>query len=245
MNLENNTSYKAMILAAGLGTRLRPVTDSLPKALVRVGGRTLLEGAVRHLADHGVKEIIVNVHHFADQVIQFLARNRDFGLDITVSDEREQLLDTGGGLKKAASFFTGDDPFFVRNVDIVSDMNLGRMMQLHRKSNALATLATRNRETSRYFIFDRYDRLCGWTNLKTGEKILVNEPLSDTKLLAFSGIQVLSPAIFPLISETGKFSLTGLYLRLAKDHIITGFTDNECSWMDAGKNPGEVDQNEK
>jgi MurNAc alpha-1-phosphate uridylyltransferase len=188
MNPVNGNSYKAMILAAGLGTRLRPVTDTLPKALVSVGGRTLLEGAVRHLADYGVKEIIVNVHHFADQVMNFLAQNRNFGLDITVSDERDQLLDTGGGLKKASSFFTGDDPFFVRNVDIVSDMNLGKIMDFHRESGSLATLATRNRETSRYFIFDRCDRLCGWTNLKTGEKFIVNKPLSDTRMLAFSSV---------------------------------------------------------
>lgn len=229
-----------MILAAGLGTRLRPVTDSIPKALVKVGGRTLLEGAILHLAEFGVKEIVVNVHHFADQVIRYLSQNGNFGIKITISDEREQLLDTGGGLKKASWFFAGEQPFFVRNVDIISDLDLSRLMEFHLHSHAIATLASRKRETSRYFLFDEDHRLCGWTNLKTGEKILVRGSTSDTEMLAFSGIQVLHPDIFPLMTETGRFSLTALYLRLAQDHLINGFVDNDSNWKDVGKSPEDL-----
>lgn len=230
-----------MILAAGLGTRLQPITNTMPKALVKVGGRTLLEGAISHLADYGVKEIVINVHHFADQVIQYLNQNRNFGLNITISDERAQLLDTGGGLKKVSRFFAGGKPFFVRNVDIVSDLDLHNMMEQHLKSHALATLAVRNRKTSRYFLFDPDHRLCGWTNLKTGENILSIESKMNLEMLAFSGIQVLNPEIFALITEEGKFSLTGLYLRLAKDHLIKGFQDRGSIWRDVGKSIGEVD----
>ena len=241
MNPEQTIPYKAMILAAGLGTRLRPITHSIPKALVKVGGRTLLEGAIRHFADYGVKEIMINVHHFADQVKQYLDQNRNFSLNITISDERDQLLDTGGGLKKASWFFAGNDPFFVRNVDIISDLDLHSMMEHHLQSHALATLAIRNRETSRYFLFDPDHRLCGWTNLKTGEKILSLEPSVNLEMFAFSGIQILSPEIFAMITEEGKFSLTSLYLRLAKDHFIKGFQDRGSIWRDVGKSIGEID----
>ena len=223
-----------MILAAGLGTRLRPITDSIPKALYKVGGRTLLEGAIRHLADNGVSEIIVNVHHFADQIIDYLSQNKNFGLEIVVSDERDQLLDTGGGLKKASAFLSGKESFIVRNVDIISNLDLQTMMNFHLKSHALATLAVRKRETSRYFLFNDKHRLCGWTNLKTGEKIFSSVPATIPEMLAFSGIQILSPEIFNLITEHGKFSLTGLYLRLAKDHKIIGFRDTGTIWRDVG-----------
>lgn len=240
MDPEQTFPTKAMILAAGLGTRLRPITDTIPKALVKVNGRTLLEGAIRHLANYGVKEIIINVHHFADQVIQYLDQNINFGLNITISNEKNQLLDTGGGLKKSSSFFTGREPFFVRNVDIISDLDLHTMMESHLQSHALATLAVRKRETSRYFLFNPDHRLCGWTNLKTGEKILSFEPLGNLEMLAFSGIQILNPEIFALITEEGKFPLTPLYLRLAKDHLIKGFMDTSSKWKDVGKKPGEI-----
>jgi NDP-sugar pyrophosphorylase family protein len=234
VNLEIKTC-KAMILAAGLGTRLRPVTDSIPKALVRVGGVTLLENAIRHLADYGVTDIIVNVHHFADQVIKYLDQNKNFGLNISISDERDQLLDTGGGLKKAAGYFDDGSPFIVRNVDIISDLNLSRMLEYHVKFMPLATLAVRKRDTSRYFLFDQDQRLCGWTNLKTGEKVLCSDSLQSMEMLAFSGIQVVDPKIFNLITEEGQFSLTPMYLRLAKDHRIIGYRDEGSEWRDAGR----------
>jgi NDP-sugar pyrophosphorylase family protein len=241
VNPEKDIPAKAMILAAGLGTRLRPITDTLPKALVRVGGHTLLEGAIWHLADYGVKEIVINVHHFADQVIQYIEQNRNFGLNITISDERDQLLDTGGGLKNVSRFFGDGMPFFVRNVDIISDLDLKSMMDQHLKSHAIATLAIRNRETSRYFLFDPDRRLCGWTNVKTGEKILSVEPARNLERLAFSGIHVINPKIFALIREEGKFSLTDLYLRLAKDNLIKGFVETGSVWRDVGKSTREVD----
>lgn len=240
MDTEQTFPIKAMILAAGLGTRLRPITDTIPKALVKINGCTLLESAIRHLANYGVKEIIINVHHLADQIIQYLDQNKHFGLNITISDEKDQLLDTGGGLKKSSGFFAGREPFFVRNVDIISNLDLNSMMKYHVQSHALATLAVRKRQTSRYFLFNPGHRLCGWTNLKTGEKILSYESSGNLEMLAFSGIQILNPEIFTLITEEGKFSLTTLYLRLAKDHTIMGFMDKGSEWRDAGKEPDEI-----
>lgn len=227
--------YKAMILAAGLGTRLRPITDTLPKALVKVDGQTLLERAIQHLSDFGVKDIIINIHHFADSIIQYLDQNEDFGVNITVSDERDDLLDTGGGLKKASWFFDDGHPFIVRNVDVISDLDLHGLMEDHQRTDALATLAIRNRETFRYFLFDHDQQLRGWTNLKTGEKIVSRKSTEDLKMLAFSGIQALSPEIFDLITEEGKFSLTDMYLRLSANQKISGFIDTSDVWKDVGK----------
>jgi NDP-sugar pyrophosphorylase family protein len=227
--------YKAMILAAGLGTRLRPLTNTIPKALVKVGGQTLLERAIQHLSDFGVTDIIINVHHFPDSIIQYLDQNENFGVNITISDERDDLLDTGGGLKKASWFFDDGHPFFVRNVDVMSDLDLHRLMEDHQCKNAIATLAIRNRETFRYFLFDHDQQLCGWTNLKTGEKIISRKSTDNLKMLAFSGIQVLCPNIFDLITEAGKFSLTDMYLRLSSNQKIIGFIDTSDVWKDVGK----------
>ena len=226
---------KAMILAAGLGTRLKPLTDRMPKALVVAGGMTLLEHSIRHLKQYGVDEIIINVHHFPDQIRDFLTRHDDFGIRIKVSDESGELLDTGGGLKKAAFFFDDGRPFILRNVDVISDLDFARMMEFHRKASSLATLAVKKRITSRYFLFNDSMRLCGWLNEKSGEKITVNDAVQDLQKAAFSGIQILDPQIFPLITETGKFSLTSMYLRLAKKNIISGFLDEDSLWEDAGK----------
>jgi NDP-sugar pyrophosphorylase family protein len=231
---------KAMILAAGLGTRLRPVTDTVPKALVVVQGRTLLETAILHLAQYGIREIIVNVHHFAAQVVDFLEKNGNFGLDIAISDESDQLLDTGGGLKKAAWFFGDGMPFLVRNADVISDLDLGAMLEHHIRSRAMATLAVRKRETERYFLFDGSRRLCGWVNTKTGEKTVCFDPPGEVELLAFSGIQVVDPGIFPLITEEGCFSLTRLYLRLAGHQVISGYMDEGTTWRDVGKSPADL-----
>jgi len=229
-----------MILAAGLGTRLRPLTNTLPKALVKIGGKTLLEIAITHLMDHGVSEIIVNVHHFADQIVSYLDQQQNFGIKISISDERDLLLDTGGGVKNASWFFKGGDPFFVRNVDVISDLDLSSMMEQHLHSKGLATLAVRKRETSRYLLFDHEERLCGWMNVKTGEKKMSRGSFNDFEMLAFSGIQILNPGIFPLISEKGSFSLIDLYLRLANNTLIRGYTDEGQVWEDAGKLPESV-----
>ena len=230
-----NDTIKAMILAAGLGTRLQPLTDVKPKALLEINGRTLLERAIIHLAEAGINEIIINVHHFPDQIIGFLTKNENFGLRISVSDESGQLLDTGGGLKKVENFFQSNQPFIVRNVDVISDLDFRKMLEYHRQNSAIGTLAVRNRETSRYFLFDNSGLLVGWTNIKTAETIQARESSGDIHKLAFSGIQILDPQIFSLITEIGKFSLTELYLRLAKSRKIICYEDNDSKWKDVGK----------
>ena len=226
---------KAMILAAGLGTRLRPITDTIPKALVKVQGIPLIENSIRHLQKNGVNSFIINIHHFGDQIIDFLGKHNNFGSEITFSDERDQLLDTGGGLKKTAGFFNDNNPFIIYNVDVVSDLDLSKVVDSHNHSEALATLVVRNRETSRYFLFNRAMELSGWENKSTGERKLTKGGEENFTAFAFSGIQVVSPAIFPLIIEEGKFSLTILYLRLSSKQKISGFVDKESYWMDTGK----------
>ncbi len=225
-----------MILAAGLGTRLRPLTDKIPKALVESGGRTLLEHSIGHLKRYGIKHIIINIHHFPEQIIDFLRCHNNFGLEIAISDESDELLDTGGGLKKAGWFFSGTEPFVVRNVDILSDLDLEAMCRFHLRNHAVATLAVRSRETSRYLVFDENRQLCGWKNISAGKSIQTRVPEGNTYDYAFSGIQVLSPGIIPLISEGGRFSLVDLYLRLAAAQKIVCFEDKGSVWQDAGKN---------
>jgi N-acetyl-alpha-D-muramate 1-phosphate uridylyltransferase len=225
---------KAMILAAGLGTRLKPFTELHPKALYQVDGKTLLEHSLVHIRSAGITEVIVNVHHFADQIIEYLNINNNFGLTISISDETGELLETGGGVKKAGWFFNGCDCALIRNVDILSDLDLAKMARSHMHSKSLATLAVRNRDTSRYFLFDDRMKLCGWENRKTGEKRLSHEN-DNCRAFAFSGIQLLDPAIFSMITEEGKFSLTALYLRLASDHPITGYLEDGIVWKDLGR----------
>lgn len=230
-----DVTVKAMILAAGLGTRLRPVTDSIPKALVVCNGKTLLEQSLRHLKVNGINEVIINVHHFAGKIIEYLKVNDNFGLNITLSDESEQLLDTGGGIKKASWFFTGCQAIIVRNVDVISDLDLKDVIRFHVEQLPLATLVVRNRKTARNFLFDKDMTLSGWENLETGASIITRKGNEPLHLFAFSGIQVLDPKIMELITEEGKFSLTEMYLRLAKDHHIKGYVDNNSFWQDAGK----------
>jgi len=230
---------KAMILAAGLGTRLRPLTNDRPKALVEVGGRTLLEITISQLRTFGVREVIVNVHHFADMVVDYLQRNHNFGMRIEVSRE-EELLDTGGGLKKAAWFFLEDsggqdEPFIVHNVDVMSTIDLGRMMQFHREHRALATLAVQERETSRYLLFDEQGQLCGRRAGRDGSAELVR-PAQQMQAWAFSGIHVISPRIFSLMTEEGAFSIINSYLRLAgQGEKILAFRADKYYWRDLGR----------
>ncbi len=224
---------KAMILAAGLGTRLGPLTNDKPKALVECNGRTLLEYAITKLKYFGFSEVIVNVHHFSTQIIDFVA-SRDFGIPISISDETEQLFDTGGGLLYAKHFLDGDEPFLICNVDIVSSIDFSDMMQYHKEHKALATLAVSNRKTSRYLLFDENNQLCAWENKATNSIIIANERVNYTPL-AFSGIQIISPEMFQYITETGKFSIMDLYLRLAKDHSIIAYNHTGAFWLDIGK----------
>jgi NDP-sugar pyrophosphorylase family protein len=227
---------KAMILAAGLGTRLRPLTNDRPKALVEVAGRTLLEITIARLKSVGVSEVMINVHHFADMVIDYLKENHDFGMRVEISRE-DVLLDTGGGLKKAARFFleTPEEPFFLHNVDVISNIDLLRMVEVHRDQRALATLAVQERETSRYLLFDEALQLSGRRLGREGTAEIVR---SATRLdaLAFSGIHVISPRLLSMMSEDGTFSIITTYLRLAgQREKILGFLADGYYWRDLGK----------
>jgi len=230
---------KAMILAAGLGTRLRPLTDDRPKALVEVAGRTLLEITLRRLHEFGVREVIVNVHHFADMVVEYLKKNDDFGMRIEISRE-QVLLDTGGGLKKAAWFFRQDstdpdEPFVLHNVDVLSTIDLDRMVKFHRQHQALATLAVQERETSRYLLFDERNQLCGRRAGHNGAPEIVR-PSKKTQALAFSGVHVISPRLLAKMDEDGAFSIITSYLRLAGGgENILAFRVDEYYWRDLGK----------
>jgi len=226
---------KALILAAGLGTRLRPLTDHIPKALVEVQGKPLLQHAIEHLKRYGISEVIINLHYFPEKIKDFLRHHQNFGMEISFSDESDLLLDTGGGLKKASWYFQGNDPLFVRNVDILSNLDIADIIKEHHLSGALATLAVRSRTTSRYLLFDDHHQLCGWENRLTGEQIYRRMGEKNYQRLAFSGMQVISPGIFSLIEETGSFSLISLYLRLSASYTIKAFLDQSDLWMDAGK----------
>ena len=239
---------KAMILAAGLGTRLRPLTDNRPKALVEVGGRTLLEITLSRLRTFGVSEVIINVHHFADMVVDYLNANDNFGMRVEVSRE-EVLLDTGGGLKKAAWFFLEDssrldEPFILHNVDVISTIDLRQVMQFHTDHKALATLAVQERETSRYLLFDEHGRLCGRRRAENQNPEIVRSG-SQTQALAFCGIHVISPRIFPRMIEEGVFSIIASYLRLAgQGENILAFRAGGYYWRDLGR-PENVTQAEQ
>ena len=222
---------KAMILAAGLGTRLKPFTDKHPKALAVVNNKTLLQRNIEYLQLFGITEVAVNVHHFADQIISAVEKNNGWGSRIFISDETNEVLETGGGLKKAADFFKNEkEPFVLMNADILTDLDLAKMKADHDTNKPLATLAVRDRTTSRYLLFDKTNTLCGWLNEKTGER----KGMPGTKK-AFSGIHIISPEIFPLITEEGKFSMIDLYLRLANSHSIKGFDHSETKFTDVGK----------
>jgi NDP-sugar pyrophosphorylase family protein len=229
---------KAMILAAGLGTRLRPLTDTRPKALVEVAGRTMLEITLSRLRDSGVREVIINVHHFPDMILAFLKENHNFGMRIEISRE-EVLLDTGGGLKKAAYFFLEgpnglESPFILHNVDVLSTIDLRRMVQFHTGNRALATLAVQDRKTSRYLLFDEHFQLCGRRSAQDQKDESVR-PSQQIQALAFSGIHVISPRLFASMSEEENFSIITSYLRLAaQGERILAFRADEYYWRDLG-----------
>lgn len=225
-----------MILAAGLGTRLRPRTDDRPKALVEIAGQTLLEITLRRLREFGIREVIVNVHHFADMIVEYLIEKANFGMRIEISRE-DELLDTGGGLKRAAWFFLEEDsePFLLHNVDVLSNIDFERMLRFHCDHGALATLAVQNRETSRSLLFDEKGELRGRS---TGRK-LPPEPASsarDIAPLAFSGVHVISPRLLSLVTETGAFSIIDTYARLAgQGEKLLAFRADDYYWRDLGK----------
>ncbi len=225
-----------LIFAAGLGTRLKPLTDTMPKAMVPVAGKPLIEYLLRKVAAAGFDKAVVNVHHFADQIIDFVS-SCDFGLKVAISDERYALLETGGGIKKAQSLLGTDQPFLAHNVDILSNLDLRQFYQMHRSSD-LTTLLVSRRATSRYLLFDDQRRLVGWTNVQTGE---VRSPYPDLDVqrcekLAFSGIHTISPAIFPLMEAwQGRFSIIDFYLSVCAAQTIRGVEVPHTKILDVGK----------
>jgi mannose-1-phosphate guanylyltransferase len=230
---------KAMILAAGLGTRLRPLTDDRPKALVEVAGRTLLEITLTRLSSFGIRDMVINVHHFADKVVDYLRVHKNFGMHIEISRE-DVLLDTGGGLKKASWFFlgnsaAGDEPFILHNVDILSTIDLQRMVEAHNEKKALATLTVQQRDSSRLLLFDENLCLCGRRAGRDREPEIVC-PSANLQPLAFCGVHVISPRFLRMMQEDGVFSIIDSYLRLAaRGEDIRGFPADEYYWRDLGK----------
>ena len=231
---------KAMIFAAGLGTRLRPLTDNMPKALVPVAGKPMLQHVIERMKAAGFNEITINIHHFGEQIIDFVQANQQFGITIHISDERGELLDTGGGIKKARPFLDGDEPFLVHNADILTDVDLHKLYQHHIDNNADATLLVSQRNTSRYLLFDNDNRLKGWINKTTGEVKPQGFSYNENELseLAFGGIHVISPRLFHLLENEqwqGKFSIIPFYLSICQKARIQGFSTEGYQWFDIGK----------
>ena len=223
---------KAMILAAGKGTRLGKITESIPKALVDINGKTVLQLAAEKCMEAGFGEIIVNIHHFADMVEAEIKVLNSKGFNISISDERNELLDTGGGLFRARRFF-GSEPFLLYNADIISDLDINSLFQFHVSQKALATLAVRQRAGNRFFLTDSNGRLCGWINKATGEKITTCEDDVQLSEIAFSGVHIIDPVIFKYMDD-GIYSMTATYLQLASDHRILTYPHNDGYWFDIG-----------
>jgi NDP-sugar pyrophosphorylase family protein len=249
-NPQNNSSDKStvnggglqgMIFAAGLGTRFKPWTDKHPKALAVVNGKSLLQRNIEYLQHYGITDVVVNVHHFADQIINALQQNKGWGSHVTISDETNMVLETGGGIKKAEPLFTAQN-IVVINVDILTDLNLGQLISFHRQHNPVSTIAITNRITSRYFLFNESDTLCGWRNTKTGEEKIAREA-KEYIPKAFSGIHVISKKLLSLIQHQGKFSIVDTYLHLATTHLIKGYDHSGSRFIDVGK-PDSVAQAE-
>lgn len=231
---------KAMIFAAGLGTRLRPLTNDRPKALVEVGGVAMLERVINRLKAHGIDDIVINIHHFGEKIIEFVEQHNNFGITIHISDERDLLLDTGGGILKAQQWLDGNEPIIIHNADILTDFDLHKMVKQHIENKADATLLVANRKTTRYFYINNKNQLRGWTNIATGEvKPLGYVPQERDKLLAFGGVHIVSPSIFDVLkdySSEPKFSITPFYIDKCNDLKIMGYTPSEeYQWHDIGK----------
>lgn len=224
---------QAMVFAAGLGTRLKPLTDTMPKALVKVGGQPLLWHVVMRLKEAGFERVVVNVHHFADQIEDYIKANNGFGLDIRISDERRQLLETGGGIKAARPLFDTGSPILIHNVDILSNVDLSRLYDAAGDSDAM--LLVSKRSTKRYLLFDDGMRLTGWRNIETGEQ---KGPCAaaNAQMLAFSGIHVFSPRLFPLMDEwPERFGIIDFYLKACADRNVSGYLKDGLRLLDVGK----------
>ena len=231
--------WRAMIFAAGLGTRFKPWTDEHPKALALVNGKSLLQHNIEYLQQYGITDVVVNVHHFADQVIEAVNESNGWGSNVIISDERDQVLETGGGLVKARPLLENGKPFITLNVDILTDLNLNDLITFHQQHQPLISFGVTNRTTSRYFLFDRNSRLCGWRNVKTGEEkgphLAQPEMTAGLVQKAYSCVVVFQPEIFSLIRQQGKFSLTEPYLDLAADHLVLGYDHSGDKLVDVGR----------
>ncbi|MBQ8486498.1 MAG: nucleotidyltransferase family protein [Prevotella sp.] len=229
---------QAMIFAAGLGTRLKPLTDTMPKAMVRVGEQPLLWHVLMKLKAAGFGRVVVNVHHFARQIVDYLEANRNFGLDIRISDETQGLLETGGGIKRALPLFDAGQPVLIHNVDILSNIDVASLYDMAERSNVDALLVVSQRQTKRYLLFDDELILDGWTNIETGE---VRSPypsldVSDLRRLAFSGVHVLSPRVFPLFQDMPeRFGIIDFYLKYCHQRAFIGYEQRDLRLLDVGK----------
>jgi MurNAc alpha-1-phosphate uridylyltransferase len=231
---DSSSSIKAMIFSAGLGTRFKPWTDKHPKALAPVNGKSLLQRNIEYLQQYGIRDVIVNVHHFADQIIDTLKKNKGWGSNVVLSDETDKVLETGGGLLKAKELFTPGQKFITCNVDILTDLDISKLIAFHEKHKPLISFAVSGRKTSRNFLFDKQDRLCGWINTVTGEqRISIDSP--DLIQKAYSCVVVFEYDVFRLMPFEGKFSLTDMYLELARNHAILGYDHTGDKWVDVGK----------
>ncbi|UEG50525.1 NTP transferase domain-containing protein [Ferruginibacter lapsinanis] len=227
-------NFKAIIFSAGLGTRFKPWTDSHPKALAIVNGKSLLQRNIEYLQQYGITDVVVNVHHFPDQIIDAINANGGWGSNIAISDESKEVLETGGGLLKARHLLENDEFFITLNVDVLTDLDLNKLIAFHIENNPLISFGITDRLTSRNFLFDKSNRLCGWrNNITKEEKIAISKP--DLREKAYSCVAVFNSAVFSLIKQTGKFSLTETYLDLAKDNTILGFNHTGDKWVDVGK----------
>lgn len=223
-----------MIFSAGMGTRFKPWTDKHPKALAIVNGKSLLQRNVEYLQQYGITDVVVNVHHFASQVIDAIEKNKGWGSKVVISDESMQLLETGGGMMHAKHLLEDTMPFITLNVDILTDLNISKLVSYHKNNAALIAFGITDRKTSRYFLFDEEDRLCGWRNVQTGEeKIAINK--TELRQMAYSCVSVFSQDVFQYITQQGKFSVTEPYLSLAQDHLILGYNHTGDSLVDVGK----------
>lgn len=232
---------KAMIFSAGIGSRFKPWTDSHPKALAVVNGKSLLQRNIEYLQQYGIRDVVVNVHHFADQLIEAIIKHKGWGSKITISDERDELLETGGGLLKAKEFFAPGEKFISCNADILTDLDINKLISFHNDKKALITFGVSQRKTSRYLLFDENDRLCGWRNTKTGEEKMSfpsGDGLGVRHEKAYSCVVVFEYDVFQLMEEKGfnrKFSLIDVYLSLAAEHLILGYDHSGDRLVDVGK----------
>ena len=224
----------SMIFSAGLGTRFKPWTDSHPKALALVNGKSLLQRNIEYLQQYGITDVVVNVHHFPEQIIDAIKKNKGWGSNIIISDESSDVLETGGGLMKARVLLESKEPFFSLNVDILTNLNLNKLMAFHQQHKPLITFGVTNRKSSRVLLFDDNNRLCGWKNVQTRqEKIAINKPNLIEK--AYSCVVIYQPEVFSLIKQTGKFSIIDSYLDLAAEHVIAGYDHSGDYLVDVGK----------